>query len=58
MLSEDSKWRILRAVQGGERVTEVAKMFAINRGSVYDHSKSIQRNRKSGNKNKSKRKKA
>lgn len=36
MLSEDSKWRILRAVQRGERVTEVARIFGINRGSVYD----------------------
>ena len=36
MLSEDSKWRILRAVQRGERVTEVAGIFGINRGSVYD----------------------
>ena len=36
MLSEDSKWRILRAVQRGEIVTEVAGIFGINRGSVYD----------------------
>ena len=36
MLSEDSKWRILRAVQRGERVTEVERIFRINRGSVYD----------------------
>jgi len=36
MLSEDSKWRILKAVQRKEKVTEIARMFGITRGSVYD----------------------
>lgn len=36
MLSEDSKWRIVRAYEKGEKAKEIAKCFCINPSSVYD----------------------
>lgn len=36
MLSEDSKWRIVRAYEKGEKVKEIAKCFGVNPSSVYD----------------------
>ena len=36
MLSEDSKWRIVKAYEKGEKVKEIARCFGINPSSVYD----------------------